>query len=411
MKVLLSAYSCRPGFGSELGVGWRWARELAATDHDVWLLTRTIFRPYLEDELRARPLPRLRIAYYDPPGWISPKGAGIYAHYYAWQIGALFTARSLCATVQFDIVHHITLGVFRQPSLLYLLPIPFVFGPVGGAESAPIELRRELPIKGQLVDLIRDAVNRLSNLDPFLRALYSRAHLILCKTEDTRRIIPRRFLNKAIVQREIGIDSNDANAGTARLPHGNKTSFQILYVGRLIYWKGLSLGLQAFARLLKDHPDAQLSIIGTGPDEKWLRHRATQLRVDRNTRWLGQMPHEILLQQYLDYDVFLFPSLHDSSGNVVLEAMNAGLPVVCLDLGGPPTMVDDTCGCVIPARFAHRKEVIARLGDALARIAEDNEYRLNLASGAKDKARAMSWHNTVTETYRLIEASILGKNT
>lgn len=409
MRILLSAYSCRPNAGSELGVGWRWAVELAGLGHEVCLLTREFFRPFIESHLSASPVKNLTVAFYDPPawlaGWYRPGASTIYLHYYIWQIGALGFARRLVADRTFDVVHHITFGVFRQPSLLYFLPVPFVFGPVGGGESTPSPLRRGYPLRGKASDFLRDVANRLANLDPFLRLLYRRSRLILCKTEDTWNVIPLRFRNKAAVKREIGIDL-DSRPMASRLPGRRSGPLRVLFVGRLIYWKGAHLALQAFGRLLEQYPNAELTLVGSGKEEKWLRQLVHTLGIDARVQWISRMDHAELLAKYAEFDVFLFPSLHDSSGNVVLEAMSAGLPVICLDLGGPPTMVDERCGIVVPARHGKQEEVVNGLYRALRRYAEDETYHLQCSQGARAQSEAMSWRNTVADVYELIASRV-----
>lgn len=409
MRILLSAYSCLPNKGSELGVGWRWAAELAGLGHEVCLLTREVYRAPIESYLHASPIDNLTLAFYDPPAWLTGwhrAGAGtVYLHYYAWQMGALGFARRLVAGRRFDVVHHITFGVFRQPSLLYFLPIPFVFGPVGGGEAAPPLLRREFPIRGRVIDFLRDVANRLAGLDPFLRMLYKRSRVILCKTEDTWNMIPVDFRYKALVKREIGIDV-DARKPDDRMHVREERALKVLFVGRLIYWKGAHLALRAFSRLLDHHPDAVLSVVGTGKEENWLRQLAQTLGIEASMQWIARMDHAEMLRTYMDFDVFLFPSLHDSSGNVVLEAMSAGLPVICLDLGGPPTMVDEHCGIVVPARHDSQENVVNGLYRALRRYAEDEAYRIQCSQGARAKAEAMSWRNTVAGAYELIASRI-----
>lgn len=409
MRIMLSAYSCRPNMGSELGVGWRWAVELAELGHEVCLLTREVFRPFIESYLRASPVENLTVEFYDPPGWLAgwyrPGASTIYLHYYIWQIGALGFARKLVADRTFDVVHHITLSSFRQPSLLYFLPIPFVFGPVGGGESAPPQLRSEFPMRGRLIDSLRDIANWLAGLDPFLRMLYRRSRVILCKTEDTLSMIPSRFRHKAVLQREIGAIPGSLMS-TSRVPAHGRRLLKVLFVGRLIYWKGVHLALRAFSQLIEQYPDAELSIVGTGKEEGWLRQLARALGVEANVQWVAKMDHAELLRKYAEFDVFLFPSLHDSGGTVVLEAMSAGLPVICLDLGGPPTMVDERCGIVVPARHDNQENVVNGLCNALRRYAEDEDYRIQCSQGARAKAEAMSWRNTVADAYELIVSRI-----
>jgi glycosyltransferase involved in cell wall biosynthesis len=78
--------------------------------------------------------------------------------------------------------------------------------------------------------------------------------------------------------------------------------------------------------------------------------------------------------------VLLFPSLHDSSGNVVLEALRAGIPVVCIDTGGPGAIVDRSCGLKIPVGHVH--DVVYGLCCALQRLAQEAPLAARLSAGA-----------------------------
>lgn len=129
LNVLLSAYACEPGKGSEPGIGWRWARNLADSGHKVWVLTRANNRPAIELALAAQPLHGVEFAYYDLPRWAcwwKRGGRGVHLYYYLWQWGAYKTARRLQRKQRFDLVHHITFGVFRQPSFMAFLDAPFI---------------------------------------------------------------------------------------------------------------------------------------------------------------------------------------------------------------------------------------------------------------------------------------------
>ena len=70
LRVLMSAYACEPGKGSEPGVGWNLAKAMA-TRHDVWVVTRANNRPVIESELEEQPVPNLHFLYYDLPRWAS----------------------------------------------------------------------------------------------------------------------------------------------------------------------------------------------------------------------------------------------------------------------------------------------------------------------------------------------------
>ncbi len=95
-KVLLSAYACEPGRGSEPEVGWRWAVELAGLGYQVWVLTRANNRAAIERGLASRaPIPSLHFVYYDLPGWArwwKKGGRGVRLYYVLWN-GALIVLR------------------------------------------------------------------------------------------------------------------------------------------------------------------------------------------------------------------------------------------------------------------------------------------------------------------------------
>ena len=218
MKILLSAYACEPGKGSEQGVGWHWAIELARLGHDVVVITRANNRSVIEEALAGTAIEGLEFQYFDLPTWAKgwKRGArGVHLYYWLWQYGAYRHARRLVAAREFDVVHHLTFGVFRQPSFMGRLGLPFVVGPVGGGELAPQLLRRGLTRRDKLKETIRDASNRCAVWDPFVRAMLGNATLIFCKTEETRAALPGGSQAKCRVHLEIGLEPERMSPATA----------------------------------------------------------------------------------------------------------------------------------------------------------------------------------------------------
>jgi glycosyltransferase involved in cell wall biosynthesis len=130
---------------------------------------------------------------------------------------------------------------------------------------------------------------------------------------------------------------------------------------------------------------ARLRIAGTGELEDELRRRARDAGVAECVEFLGALPHDAMPGFYAAADVFLFTSLQDTSGNVVLEAMAHGLPVVALDHHGVPEMVCDDCGVRIPV--GDRESVIAGFADALQRFAENPTLSVRVGAAAREHVR------------------------
>ena len=408
LRILLSAYACEPHLGSEPGIGWHWATRLARAGHAVRVLTRANNRESIERALAAEPVANLSFAYYDLPAWMRrwKNHAGLWAriYYVLWQGGAYRVARRLCAETRFDIVHHITFGVFRHPSFMAFLGPPFVFGPVGGGETAPRELRKTFPLRGYVIDLVRDFANWIVRVDPLMAAMFRRSAATLCKTRETLSSIPARFREKCVVQVELGMDDR-----TGQAPHRARESggFRILYVGRLVYWKGLHLGLMAFAEFSRFHPDSRLTVIGRGPDEAWLHELSRELGVQDAVTWIPHLERAAVMRAYSRHDAFLFPSLHDSSGNVVLEALSCGLPVVCLDAGGPAVLVDPSCGFKV--RPGEPQQVVEDLARALDALAQDPVLLRAMGQAAAFRAREnFSWAHQILRMEQLYLAVCAG---
>ena len=398
MRILLSAYACAPGEGSEPAVGWNWATTLARHGYDVCVITRANNRDAIEATCRANPQSGLTFLYYDLPHWARwwKKGRrGIYLYYFLWQLGAYLQARHLVRKVKFDYVHHITLSAFRNPSFMAFLGIPFIFGPVGGGERTPLRLRATFPWRGKVLDCLRDIANVVAKSDPLLRACLKRSRLILCKTSQTARLIPPAYASRVRVRLEIGT----ANVPSASVPQGKTGELRVLYIGRLIYWKGVHLALRAFAEFRRHHPLATFTIVGDGREREWVHRLADRLLLNGCVRWLNWIPHNEVSRLYDSHDVLLFPSLHDSGGSVVLEALSRSLPVICLDLGGPAETVNQGCGRVIMTGQRGEAEIVTSLALALSELVEDPSLLSKLREGAAQRAREFSWDLMVSGIY------------
>jgi glycosyltransferase involved in cell wall biosynthesis len=405
MKVLLSAFACAPNVGSEGGVGWRWAIELAKL-HEVIVVTDATRREAIEAELAVHPVANLQFVFFRP-GWLAHvplNSTTAQLLYTAWQFALLPFARRLQREQGFDLAIHCTYGVFRHPSFLGYLGIPFVFGPVGGGEDAPWALKASIRGREKLKELLRSLLNKAALFDPFLWVAYAKATLILTKTEDTRQALPWPFRQRAIVYPEIGIDASADIQPSVRQPG---EPLRVLFAGRLLGWKGAHLAIRAVAQAAAQGVPVEFTLLGKGPFEPELRKVAAAVGLHDRIHWVSQMPQHELFTLYQTMHCFLFPSLHDSSGNVVLEAQAKGLPVICLDIGGPATLVTPDTAMVVATHGLDEAAVIDRLADALAALAGDEPRRFEMGRMAVARVAAtMRWQDRVRGVLALVRRDV-----
>ncbi|MBZ5672031.1 MAG: glycosyltransferase [Acidobacteriia bacterium] len=369
---------------------WNWICQ-AARCHDVWAITREKNGAAIESSVAAEPLPRVHWVYYDPPGWArlgrkTPRG---YDYYFLWQLGAYLVARKLQREVGFHLVHHVTFVNYWMPSFLALLPVPFLWGPVGGGESAPRAFRRCFSLRGRLYEVLRDLARSLAQLDPFVRLAAQRARVGLATTEETAVRLRGLGCRKVMVLSSVGLPGGEiVRLGGFPVRQGN--AFRLVSVGNLLHLKGFELGLRAFARFQSRFPVAEYWIIGDGPERKMLRKLAQRLGVVGSVTFWGAIPRRQVLEKLADCDVLIHPSLHDSGGWVCLEAMAAGRPVICLDLGGPALEVTEETGIKIPA--ISPSQAIADLSVAMEELARDSGRRTRLGQAGRERvSRLYNW--------------------
>lgn len=403
MKILLSAFACEPDRGSEFAVGWSWALSLVRAGHEVVVLTCSEARPAIERAVQRMQLgTRLRCAYFDVPKPFRWQARGpLHLHAALWQWLAVPFARRLHEQERFDCVHHVTYAGLRIPSFMGRVGIPFVFGPVGGGERAPWRLRWGYSLHGLFHDAARDVANILIRFTPFMTETFARAERIYVTSGETLRLLPRRFRAKAQVELAIGAEDLEAPIGGAvppRMPR--KDGFRVLYAGRFVDYKGMHLGLPAFARLVEAIPSARLTMAGDGPLKCRWQKLAKDLGIADSIDWLPWQGHQEMAALYADHDALLFSAMHDTGGMVVLEAMHHGLPVVCLKLGGPATLVDASCGYAVDTTDKSAAQVIADMGDALISLAREATW-VPLAQGARQRGREFSWREKVIRVHGL----------
>jgi glycosyltransferase involved in cell wall biosynthesis len=305
----------------------------------------------------------------------------------------------------YDVIWHLTLGVVRYPSFIYRLNRPFVLGPLGGGERAPWPMRRDYSFFGHVLDIVRDLANVfVSRLDPISHRLFKSARLVLVKTPQSGRLVAARGAVNTLARLEIGI----SEVGLPR-PKRLLDAPRLLFVGRFLYWKGITLVVRAFAEYVRLGGKGQLTMLGRGPEKARAIRLANALNISERITWISWIEQSKLATIYDDHDLLLFPSLHDSSGNVVLEALARGLPVACLNLGGPGEIATRATGVLLDTDGLDAHSAARELGRHITALLEDPAALEAASHAAIERAKSFLWLSRIKQIAGDVEHS-LGKN-
>jgi glycosyltransferase involved in cell wall biosynthesis len=411
MKLLISAYACAPNRGSEHGIGWNWTTEAHRLGHEIWALVSPAHRDAIEGVCQSDPVVRgihwvfPELNYWPLKPATEPKWERTYN--LIWQRAALRAGRELQHRVGFDVIHHLTWGGVRAPTFLGSLGPPLIVGPIGGGETSPFSLRDGFHFRGRILETLRDLSNATISINPIVRYGLADAAVIFAKTTDTRNLLSAHLREKTIVFCELGIP--EVQMTSPRAPR--QAPPRLLYAGRLLYWKGVHIAIQAFAMLLAKIPNARFTIVGSGPEETRLKADALSLKIKDKVDFISWLPQDKLFELYDSHDLLLFPSLHDSSGGVVLEALSHGMPVVCLDLGGPKEIVTPTSGVIIKTSALNTTQVASSIANETYKALSSQTTLAHLSSGAISRASEFILPVRVAKFYSEILRFIEGKET
>lgn len=389
LKVLVSAYACEPDKGSEPGVGWNWAKQIAKFA-EVWVITRANNREPIEKELQRNPLADIHFIYYDIPKWLSfwkKKERGLYFYYLLWQIGSYRLVKKLQRQEQFDITHHLTFGNIWLPTFLPFLSIPFVWGPVGGGDQIPRIFRQSYTFIAKVQEMMRDIMLASLRLNPFFLNTCRKANSIIVRTEKTLCRIPQAFRYKTVKMIETSILTTDIPI--IQKASEKKGMIQLLSVGRLIPLKGFDLAIRSFLKAAEKNEKIKLSIVGDGPEKENLLKICKEGNTNK-VRFTGFLEHNDVLKLMSESSIFLFPSIKEGGPWVLFEAMSLGLPIICLDVAGPGEIVNEQCG--IKIRPINLEQTIHDLSAAIIKLSSDPVLRRKMgAEGLKRVREHFNW--------------------
>jgi len=411
-RLLMSAYQCGPGMGSVSQIGWEWYSRMAR-QLPVTLLTHVRNRAALEAQ--GAPLPDTEILYIDTEWFAGPLyrlASRLFPNsqhavfllssldFYVYDRAALKQIRrrrGAASSWPWDLIHCPTPVSPSATSILYRTGLPLVLGPLNGGLQSPTRFPEFMKQDVAWLYPIRNLGRVLDGLMGTTR----HARRILVATAATQAWYPRRYHQKLVLMLENAVDLECFPVQPWPGAPSNQHPLQILFVGRLVPFKAIPLLLRAMQRL-RDRWPVQLTIVGDGPMRTAWEAEARALGLQDVVDFAGQQPLAEVHRFMASAHCFCLPSIRESGGAVLLEAMASARPVIAIDYGGPAELVDEQVGRKVSA--GGNAEAIAGIEAALIDLAEHPEdWRRRGEAGRARVAARYSWEAKIETAVALYQ--------
>lgn len=330
MKILLSSYSFGAGKGSEPGVGWNIASGLARRGHAITVATTTEYAEQNHKAIKEESLP-IRLLEWD-------EGLSDFAKretYNLWQKKIGNRLNAVARNGNFDLIHHITFNQYRGIYDVFAANLPFLIGPIGGAEVVPYAFLtgRHLPFAMTVKEILRhfpwDAqalINRFNNSE--------RRGLILASSKPTAERLNHNFpfslSRKAQVCPIIAVHDSEI----LDEPPVRASQPYFFYYGGMRPEKGASLLFPALRRIWDE--GACIPVMLSGMRDEDLPVLSEMLSrfglPQESVKPLAFMPRTQLLEIMRGSVAFISTSLRDSGCMALLESVAQGVPSICFDI-------------------------------------------------------------------------------
>jgi len=409
--IVLAAYQCAPGQGSVSQIGWEWYHRLARR-RPVLLVTHVRNQQHIE-AARENPC-NADILYIDTEWFAGPlfrlarrlfprseHGVFLIASLdfflFDW-LALRALRRRLRAGKRVSLVHVVTPVTLAAPSALHRLGLPLVRGPLNCGLQSPRGFARQLRDESPWLIRLRELPRLLDGLIGATR----NARLLLTATRATRLDVPGRHRAKTRMMLENGIALEHFPAAPWPQAPGPGKPLRVLFVGRMIALKGVDMLLEAVSRLEHRGVPVELTLVGEGPAREDWERQARSLGLADLVRFTGALAREDVHRAMCASHVFCLPSVRESGGAVLLEAMATARPVIALDHGGPAELVDDAVGRAI--RLQDPGQVIVDLERTLAEVvAEPGAWAERGARGRTRVERRYTWEGKITAMEEIYE--------
>lgn len=378
MNVLLIAYACEPNNGSEPGVGWNWAIRLSKFVN-LTVITRKNNKSLIDNELSSKRYSNIKFVYHDLESLVFIKNISSFSlklYYFFWVTSLKKLVKALIQKNDFDLIHFITFNTFMVIPPITSFGIKAIWGPIGGGILGHTESFKKLSISSYSKEVARNFFVKNLAKSFYLKKALLKVNKVLFANTDTAKLLG--YKNNSKIELETGIDERNIiyNVTIDKL----SDPINILSSGILEPRKGFHLLLDSLSFVKSN---VVLNILGDGSLKKYLHDIVYSNNL--NVNLLGKIPFDEVINFYRQSDVFIFPSLRDTSGNVVLEAMSQGLPIIAFDHQGMHDILTNECAIKIPV--TNYKQMVINLASAIDKLVNDSSLRIEMGKASIQRIR------------------------
>ena len=402
MNYLISAYAIDPYLGSESGVGWNWVLQYERNykvGDKITVLTKKANEDSLRRGISEFGLLHVDVAVCDVPkflNWYREKNSLFHHMYYIlWQYQAWKWLKK--SKRHYDIIHHVTWGDYRIPSEFYRAKDAYtIWGPVGGAQVTPVGLKQyDTPM-----DRFREFVNKVTVLNPIYKRKIRSFSKIFASNIETYNAISKISYKNCSKLVEIG-GGYETSCGWKNNEHQNDR-IVLLYVGRLIKKKGIEFLIEALKKLPLEL-NYVCKIYGEGSLDKKIEKMIIEYGLSDKVFMMGYLPFDEIDNAYKGADIFLMPSLRETGGTVLVEAMSHYLPIVALDQSFCHELSLNKCGLFIDTSGS-AEEITNDYSQAIIVLINNSEMRKNLGmNGYNFFYNQLTWSHKFNVVYREVQ--------
>lgn len=400
MNILVLAYAISPSKGSEYSVAWNYVKYISKY-HNLTVLYGASGEHMgdceeMERYARSNPIPHVRFVPVYPNrianilNWPNKHNLFVYTFYYAYQIWhklAYKKAKELIAQEPFDLIHYVGMIGYREPGYLWKLGLPYVWGPVGGANNAPQQLMKNMPLPGRLKQYFRSLVNnnQFKNKSRLKEALKATDILLTATTENQRKFMEVHHKNSCYLP-ENGI-TGDIVLDETKFMNPNK--YHLIVIGTLDARKSVGILLEALTQV-NCRNLLHLDIIGDGPLKASLRQYVIQHHLNNMITWHGRLPREEAIKLFNSAHLHVITSVSEANTTVIWEAMSYGVPTMSFDHCGMHDTICNRCGIRIPIAKRY-EDCVAAVAHNIDELLEHPERFRELAQGTIECAQHFTW--------------------